>query len=76
MEYTIKDIEKITDFKSWSDKKKIDELLRLDCSQYTNLGIESSKQDRQKVKKNSVKIYKLIKKIDKELGEKFLRVMD
>jgi hypothetical protein len=76
MGYTLNDIDKIIDFKSWSDKKKIDELLRLDCSQYTNLGLESSKSQRQEVKKNSRKIYKLIKKVDKELGDKFLRVMD
>jgi len=76
MGYTINDIDKIIEFKSWSDKKKIDELLRLDCSQYTNLGLESSKSQREEVKKNSRKIYKLIKKVDKELGDKFLRVMD
>jgi len=76
MGYTLNDIDKIIEFKSWSDKKKIDELLRLDCSQYTNLGLESSKSQREEVKKNSRKIYKLIKKVDKELGDKFLRVMD
>tara|TARA_Y100000385_G_C13010711_1_gene601528 strand:+ start:498 stop:728 length:231 start_codon:yes stop_codon:yes gene_type:complete len=76
MGYTINDIDKIIEFKSWSDKKKIDELLRLDCSQYTNLGLESSKSQREEVKKNSRKIYKLIKRVDKELGDKFLRVMD
>jgi hypothetical protein len=76
MGYTLNDIDKIIEFKSWSDKKKIDELLRLDCSQYTNLGLESSKSQRQEAKKNSRKIYKLIKKVDKELGDKFLRVMD
>eukprot|EP01047_Picozoa_sp_COSAG01_P033866 COSAG01_NODE_2511_length_7543_cov_331.649785_13_plen_64_part_01 len=64
MGYTINDIDKIIEFKSWSDKKKIDELLRLDCSQYTNLGLESSKSQREEVKKNSRKIYKLIKKVD------------
>ena len=41
--YTINDIDKITEFKSWNDKKKIDELLRIDCDLYTNLGIESTK---------------------------------
>ena len=60
MGYTLNDIDKIIEFKSWSDKKKIDELLRLDCSQYTNLGLESSKSQRQEAKKNSRKIYKLI----------------
>jgi hypothetical protein len=76
MEYTLNDIDKIIGFKSWSVEKKIDELLRLDCTQYTNLGKESSKSQREEVKKNSRKIYKLIRKVDKELGDKFLRVMD
>lgn len=76
MEYTLNDIDKIIAFKSWSVEKKIDELLRLDCTQYTNLGKESSKSQREEVKKNSRKIYKLIRKVDKELGDKFLRVMD
>ncbi len=76
MEYTIKDIDKIAEFKSWSDKKKLDELLRIDCHQYTNLGCDSSKSEREEVRKTSRKIYRLIKTIDKELGSKFLNCMD
>ncbi len=76
MEYTLSDIEKIVEFKTWSNKKKIDELLRLDCNQYTNLGINSSKKEVEEVNKTSRKIYRLIKKVDKELGEKFLHLMD
>ena len=37
MSYTIDDIDKIIDFKTWSAQDKIDELLRIDCKQYTNL---------------------------------------
>lgn len=76
MEYYLKDIEKISEFKTWGTKKKIDELLRLDCQQYTNLGKDSSKQEREEVRKTSRKIYRLIKTIDKELGDKFLHFMD
>jgi hypothetical protein len=76
MEYTLSDIEKIVEFKTWSNKKKVDELLRLDCIQYTNLGINSSKKEVEEVNKTSRKIYRLIKKVDKELGEKFLHLMD
>jgi len=76
MEYTIKDIEKIVDFKTWSVKQKVDELLRLDCKQYTNLGIDSTKTERDDVKKTSRKIYRLIKKVDKGLGDKLLHFMD
>ena len=76
MEYTLSDIEKIVEFKTWSNKKKVDELLRLDCNQYTNLGINSSKKEVEEVNKTSRKIYRLINKVDKELGEKFLHLMD
>ena len=44
MDYTINDIDKILEFKTWSDRRKIDELLRMDCEMYTNLGIDSTKK--------------------------------
>jgi hypothetical protein len=76
MEYTINDIEKITEFKSWSEKKKIDELLRIDCDLYTNLGIDSTKSERLDVRKNSRKIYRQIKLINHKIGNDLLVVMD
>ena len=76
MEYTLSDIEKIVEFKTLSNKKKVDELLRLDCNQYTNLGINSSKKEVEEVNKTSRKIYRQIKRVDKELGERFLHLMD
>ena len=72
----IRSVEKIVDFKTWSVKQKVDELLRLDCKQYTNLGIDSTKTERDDVKKTSRKIYRLIKKVDKGLGDKLLHFMD
>ena len=42
---------KILEFKSWSNKEKEDELLRIDCAMYTYLGTDSTKQDREQVKK-------------------------
>jgi hypothetical protein len=44
MEYTINDIEKIIEFKSWSNKEKEDELLRIDCAMYTYLGRKTHAQ--------------------------------
>lgn len=76
MEYTINEIEKITEFKSWSEKKKIDELLRIDCDLYTNLGIDSTKSERLDVRKNSRKIYRQIKLINHKIGNDLLVVMD
>ena len=38
--YTINDIEKILNFKTWDDKKKIDELLRIDARIYAHQGVD------------------------------------
>lgn len=53
-------IRKIQGYKTWSTKKKVDELLREDAYMYTNLGIDSTATDKKKVKKISRKIYKAI----------------
>ena len=72
MAYTVSDIDKIVNFKTWSNRKKIDELLRIDSMIYPNLGTESSDSDRLKAKTTSRKIYRSIKKIDKFLGDRLL----
>ena len=53
-------IQKIKNYKTWSLKKKVDELLEIDAIQYTNLGIDSSKTEKKQVKAISRKIYKAI----------------
>ena len=74
--YESKDIEKITSFKSWTDKKKIDELLRIDAKIYAHQGSDSTKAELEEGKKNSRKIYRAIKEIDNDLGSSFLELMD
>ena len=74
--YHYKDIEKIMNFSSWSDQEKIDEMLRIDCNLYANLGKDSSKTDKENVKKKSRNIYRSIKTIDHSMGESFLQAMD
>jgi hypothetical protein len=74
--YTINDIEKILNFKTWDDKKKIDELLQIDARIYANQGIDSTKAEKENGKIKSRKIYKAIKEIDKSLGDSFLQLMD
>tara|TARA_R100001224_G_scaffold95668_1_gene65283 strand:+ start:921 stop:1157 length:237 start_codon:yes stop_codon:yes gene_type:complete len=76
MEYDLKDIDKIVEFKSWNNKKKIDELLRIDCKMYTCLGIDSSLREKEQVRKTSRKIYNHIKKLDYRIGSEFLMAMD
>ncbi len=76
MEYTVNDIEKIISFTSWNTSKKIDELLRIDCYMYTNLGLDSSSKERTTASKNSRKIYRAIKNLDYKIGNDCLSAMD
>lgn len=69
-------IDKILNYKRVSDKGKIDRLLELDSTLYANLGSDSTKKDKQEVKKQSRQIYQAIKTLDKATGEQFLRAMD
>lgn len=76
MEYTLKDINKIVEFKTWTQRQKIDELLRLDAKQYCNLGTDSTISERKAVKVNSIKLYRLIKSINPKLGQSLLYHVD
>jgi len=76
MSYKFSDIEKIISFSSWTDKEKKDELLRIDCSMYTYLGKDSSKQELEQVKKNSRVIYRSLKPIDHNLSELLTNAID
>lgn len=76
MGYTFDDVDKIANFKTWSIKEKLDELFRIDSWMYTNLGSDSTKKDREEVKKRSRKIYSAIKRFDPETGRQCLAYMD
>jgi len=76
MEYSENNIDKILSYKSWKTRRKLDALLEMDCIQYTNLGIDSSKKEKEQVKRNSRKIYKAIKTLNKRMGSEFLMAMD
>ena len=69
-------IDKILNYKTYTDKMRIDALLEIDCNNYTNLGSDSTKTERSEVKKQSRQIYRAIKTIDPVWGERFLRTMD
>ena len=76
MEYTSEKIEQIYSYKTISNNEKIDRLLEIDANQYTNCGKDSTKLERQQVKKNSTHIYKTIKKIDEKIGISLLKHQD
>ena len=68
--------EKIAEDYARTIKERTDDLLQLDAIQYTNLGIDSLKSEKNKVKKDSKFIYKKIKNIDTKLGEQLITAMD
>lgn len=59
-----------------TDKEKIDKLLELDCNLYTNLGIDSTKTEKQEVKRMSKKIYRAIQTINEPIGKSLLQAVD
>tara|TARA_R110000803_G_scaffold32816_4_gene72080 strand:+ start:2472 stop:2702 length:231 start_codon:yes stop_codon:yes gene_type:complete len=76
MRYNVDDIQKILDFTSWNDKKKIDTLLEIDATLYCNMGLETTKTQRQETKRGSRRIYNAIKQIDSVMGQELLHFMD
>jgi hypothetical protein len=76
MEFSIENIPNIVECTNCTPKKKVDRLLEMDADMYTNMGIETPKTYRKKIKSNSRKIYYAIKKINPELGEKLIQAMD
>jgi len=59
-----------------TDKEKIDKLLELDCNMYTNLGADSTKTEKQEVKRMSKKIYRAIQNINEAIGKSLIQAMD
>tara|TARA_S200002703_G_scaffold154481_1_gene157340 strand:+ start:642 stop:884 length:243 start_codon:yes stop_codon:yes gene_type:complete len=59
-----------------SVKEKTDAILELDATQYTNLGIDSTKTEKSKVKTDSKYLYKLIKNFNVDDGNLLLNHMD
>jgi len=76
MRYKYEDIQKFLEFKTWTNKDKIDKLLEIDCSLYAHLGTDSTKAEKEEVKKKSINIYRTIKSIDTKLGDELLYTMD
>lgn len=67
---------KIAEDYQQSAKQRIDKLLELDCSNYTKLGIDSTKEERNEVKESSKFIYSVIKDIDESEGKLLLKTLD
>tara|TARA_R110000787_G_scaffold56768_1_gene130281 strand:- start:1146 stop:1382 length:237 start_codon:yes stop_codon:yes gene_type:complete len=76
MGYSKDNLEELMGVSSLTTKQKVDELLRIDCKMYTNLGIDSTSKEVNLVKALSKKIYKHIKTLDPTMGKTFLTAID
>jgi hypothetical protein len=56
--------------------ERINQLLEIDATMYTNLGSDSTKAEKQEVKKNSRIIYRAIRDLDLETGKLLLQHQD
>ena len=70
------EIKKIAEAYQKTVKERIDQLLELDATQYTNLGSDSTKAEKAEVKKNSKVIYRTIKDLDEYIGKLLLEHLD
>jgi len=68
MEYNFNNIEEILIDKELSEEEKVDELFKVDCFMYTNMGLDSTPLERKDVSTRSRVIYRHIAKINPELG--------
>ena len=76
MIYSTELIDKILNYKSYSNKRKIDRMLEIDANQYCNSGCDATKTERETIRKNSRYIYRTIAKINPAMGKNFLQAQD
>ena len=58
-----------------TDKETIDQLLHIDAQMYANSGTDTSKAEMESIRRASAFIYRLIKGIDYEKGQRFIQGM-
>jgi hypothetical protein len=68
--------EKIAKDFQLSVKERTDAILEMDAIQYQNLGIDSTKTEKKKVKSDSKYLYKLVKGFNEADGNLLLNHMD
>ena len=59
-----------------SIRERIDSLLEMDANMYTNLGSDSTKAEKEEVKKKSRIIYRAIKELDPYIGSQLIYYQD
>ena len=59
-----------------SIRERVESLLEMDTNMYTQLGSDSTKSEKEEVKKKSRIIYRAIKDLDYEIGSQLLYYQD
>lgn len=70
------DVKRIAEDFNKSIKERIELLLEADTNMYTNLGLDSTKSEKEEVKKKSRVIYRAIKELDNSIGSQLLYYQD
>lgn len=70
------DVKRIAEDFNKSIKERIELLLEVDTNMYTNLGLDSTKSEKEEVKKKSRVIYRAIKDLDNSIGSQLLYYQD
>lgn len=76
MEREYRSIREVLGSENLTSEQKIDELFRMDSYMYTNLGKDSSDEERKVVSDRSKRIYRAIEKIDPKTGKDLLYYLD
>jgi hypothetical protein len=58
-----------------SEKETIDRLLHIDAQMYASTGKDTTKSEMDAVKRTSAYIYRLIKEMDADKGQRFIQAM-
>lgn len=69
-------VDRIVNYKTYSNKRKIDALLEINADIWANQGTDSTKGEKERAFKNSRVVFRGIKEIDREMGNSFLRTQD
>ena len=75
MAYNFEDLDKFMEFKTWSNRQKIEECLRINAELRCNLGTDSTKAEIKEADRKWKKMAKAINKIDPIEGSLFLRTI-
>lgn len=70
------EVQRIAEDFNKSIRERVESLLEMDTNMYTNLGSDSTKSEKEEVKKKSRIIYRAIKELDPHVGAQLIYYQD